>query len=139
MPIFSKLRTKSVKKSSGLNLRPLDPLPNRFCTAPFSDASIALCSSLTHQTHKYGLPPAYDLLLAACKRASRTYCQLFAHFVFLQLVPHNIFRNSALVFSYSIYIIPLTPKLSVAVFVLQFAELLIQHRAAFFFSIAHKT
>ena len=63
-------------------------------------------------------------ILAARERASSRYPHLVTEFVFVKLVL-DVLRNSALILSYRVYVIPPAPKLSVAVLVFKLAELLI--------------
>jgi len=64
--------------------------------------------------------------------------QLVSQFVFVKLM-FDILRNSAGVLPCRIYIISFAPKLSVAVFILELTELLIDHCCAFPLQIPHET
>lgn len=77
------------------------------------------------------------LLLTALKRADLTHYKLFTHLIFFQLVL-DLLRNSACVLSWRVHIVPFVPEFSAPILVFQFAELLIQHSAAFSFQISHE-
>lgn len=78
-------------------------------------------------------------LLTARKRAARIWGrELLSHFILFQLVLY-VFLYPARVFPYRINVIPSASKLSVTVFELQIAKLLIKHQAALSLQVPHKS
>ena len=69
------------------------------------------------------VPRAFSLFLVL-EWACTLHRKLLTQFIFFQLIP-DILRNSAVILSCCVYVVPPTPEFSVSVFVLQFAELLI--------------
>ena len=102
-----------------------------------SYAGKALCSSHNALTRKYGLPAASGLLLATRKRAASAYRQLLTHLVFLQLIL-NVLFDSVRILPCRVHIVPTAPKFTAPILVLQFSELLVQHRTALPFQVSHK-